>query len=215
MDGNFFSNLLKDMERFDEKKESNYITSLYVKTPFWGQILQQNSSQINLQSDKTCLDKPAPVLKTTSSPLLEKEVSTKELQLEALFIGEFDHEKSPEGHQLLEKMITAMGLKEGEYCIRPIQEKDPLQQITSLHPKVVISMGALATKKILKKDARLSQLHGKFISLTSHQEIENSSHPHNGPVLVPLFHPDYLLINPKMKRTAWDDMQKIMSYLKK
>ena len=28
--------------------------------------------------------------------------------------------------------------------------------------------------------------------------------------LMPVFHPDFLVINPNMKRTAWADLQKVM-----
>ena len=33
--------------------------------------------------------------------------------------------------------------------------------------------------------------------------------------MVPIFHPDFLKINPKMKRTAWDDLQKVMRMIGK
>ena len=47
-------------------------------------------------------------------------------------------------------------------------------------------------------------VHGKVL------EIEHKSQTIN---LVPLFHPEYLLINPNMKRKVWNDLQEIIKKL--
>ncbi|MAE58657.1 MAG: hypothetical protein CME69_07240 [Halobacteriovorax sp.] len=116
-------------------------------------------------------------------------------------------------HDLLGKMIMAMGLKEGDFVRAPLIKigepyENAIRFIQFFKPKVVISLGATATNIILKEKLKLSNVHGQL----SAQSIEI-----NGETLqfsiCPLFHPELLEINPNMKRTAWIDMQKVMTFI--
>lgn len=136
---------------------------------------------------------------------------------EVLFLG--DSYKG-EGEDLLGRMIGAMKLKTGEFYRYPLNEelenvsdlaanldnpdaatKSLLDFIVEKRPKVVVSLGATITNILLGRREKLSGIHGQFIE----KEIGDCHFS-----LMPVFHPDFLLINPNMKRTAWIDLQKVM-----
>ncbi len=145
-------------------------------------------------------------------------------QIGALFYGldqitaDFIPESSPfscieSTHDLLGKMIMAMGLKEGEFVRVPIIEtvdsfESLLQAIDFFKPKLVISLGALATNIALGRKLKLSNVHGSFngrtVNVGTKEIIFNVS---------PLFHPQLLEINQSMKKTAWTDMQEMMKFI--
>ncbi len=119
---------------------------------------------------------------------------------------EYDQEKD-----LLSKIIKAMKLKDSEFIRfyspdmkNPDFEKRILDEISSSRPSFVITLGSLATKILLKKDEKLSKIHGQFFDFST---------PNWNCKLVPIFHPDFLSINVNMKRAAWIDLQKIISSL--
>ncbi|EQC43600.1 uracil-DNA glycosylase domain protein [Bacteriovorax sp. BSW11_IV] len=116
---------------------------------------------------------------------------------------------------LLGKMIMAMKLENGRFVRSSIlgNKEEAIarfsKEVSFFRPKVVIALGASALNLILGRKERLSSVHGEFFS----SKVDTDK----GPVdfqIVPLFHPNFLEINPSMKRTAWIDMQKVMSYLK-
>ena len=78
--------------------------------------------------------------------------------------------------------------------------------ILEKRPKVVVSLGATVTNILLGKREKLSTIHGQFFE--KRQGECNFS-------LMPIFHPDFLIINPNMKRTAWIDLQKVMERIGK
>ncbi len=139
-----------------------------------------------------------------------------------LFVGDTYVPES--GEDLLGKMIHAMKLKPGEVnrvifnealdnvnnleenLINPSAETTYLlDQIKKFKPHVVVSLGATATNILLGKREKLSGIHGQFFDKSLSLENENFSYS-----IMPIFHPDFLLINPNMKRTAWIDLQKVM-----
>ena len=141
---------------------------------------------------------------------------------EVLFVG--DTYKA-EGDDLLGKMIGAMKLTGTEFYRHPMDEV--LEEISELtknlenpeiatqklfeiilekRPKVVVSLGATVTNILLGKREKLSTIHGQFFE--KRQGECNFS-------LMPIFHPDFLIINPNMKRTAWIDLQKVMERIGK
>jgi len=71
-------------------------------------------------------------------------------------------------------------------------------------------MGANVTASFMGKKERISKLHGQVIrrdfSLNGQTRTLN---------LMPIFHPEYLLINASMKKTAWEDFQKAMELMSK
>lgn len=114
--------------------------------------------------------------------------------------------------QLLNKMILAMGTtRECVYIAnivkcRPPKNRNPepleaatclpflLQQIEAVNPAVICTLGAVATHNLLGVDDPISKLRGRKI-------------PYNGRIVVPTYHPAYLLRSPEKKRDAWIDLQ--------
>jgi uracil-DNA glycosylase family 4 len=115
---------------------------------------------------------------------------------------------------LFEKMIMAMNLAPNQVFITAIENQKGedrlelcLQEIKSLKPGLIITLGAAASNALLHKKERLSKIHGQFFPIKI-----NAKELHSFTVM-PLFHPEYLLINPNMKKLAWEDMQKSMKLL--
>ena len=120
--------------------------------------------------------------------------------------------------KLLDKIIVAMGFDPGEVYIanivkcRPPKNRNPepdematclpflMRQIAIVQPKVLCTLGSIATTSLLQTEERISSLRGKFTSF-------------NGLPLMPTYHPAFLLRNPKMKRVVWEDVQKISEKL--
>ena len=120
--------------------------------------------------------------------------------------------------QLLTKMIEAMGLTRDDVFIanvvkcRPPGNRNPEpdeiaacspfleNQIRVLKPKVICTLGAFAAQTLLKTEEKISKLRGRF-------------HAYEGILLMPTFHPAYLLRNPAEKKATWDDIQMIMKEL--
>jgi uracil-DNA glycosylase family 4 len=71
----------------------------------------------------------------------------------------------------------------------------------------VVTLGAFASNLLLEGQERLSKIHGNFFP----RSFSDNFHTQ----IVPLFHPNFLLINPSMKKSAWMDMQKIMDFVGK
>lgn len=151
----------------------------------------------------------------------EKQVIVEHKTL-VLFLG--DGKKEGE-EDLLYKMILAMKLKESEFVRLPLGQElldcsdlstddiltlpsysALMEQIENLAPAYVVSLGAVSTNILLNSKEKMSAIHGNFFSLRAN----NWNYQ-----MIPIFHPDFLLINPNMKRTAWMDLQKLMQLLGK
>jgi DNA polymerase len=61
-------------------------------------------------------------------------------------------------------------------------------------------MGGIAAHALLKSEAPISVLRGRF-------------HSYQGIPLMPTYHPAYLLRNPGAKKQVWEDVQGIMKRL--
>ena len=115
--------------------------------------------------------------------------------------------------EFFERMIKAMKLIPEEVIIYPISigEIDLSTEVMALtgffEPEVVITLGAIASNKVLKNNDRLSNTHGQFFTRKINSSLTFT--------VVPLFHPSIIENNQNMKKTAWADMQKIMTHLKK
>lgn len=136
--------------------------------------------------------------------------------MKCVFLGDTPH---TDDDDLLMKMIQAMKLETGEYLRMPLenisQSSDEFADLciglSKLNPQVVVTMGAIATNVMLGKKERLSRVHG----VTTDKTVEFKDGVEWSYKMVPIFHPDFLKINPKMKRTAWDDLQKVMRMIGK
>lgn len=122
--------------------------------------------------------------------------------------------------QLLTKIIESMGLtRENVYISNVVKCRPPgnrpplpiekntckdlmlLKEIDIIKPKIICSLGSTATQALLGDDVRITNTRGKFFDF-------------HGTLLMPTYHPAYLLRNPAEKKTVWEDMKKIMAKLK-
>lgn len=127
--------------------------------------------------------------------------------------------------KLLTKIIEAMKFKRKDLYIsnvvkcRPPNNRAPLPQesttckksilfkeIEIIKPQIICCLGASASKAILGDHIKISKSRGKFFNFSVSSKFNIK--------VMPTFHPAYLLRNPSAKRFVWDDMKKIISYLK-
>ena len=116
--------------------------------------------------------------------------------------------------QLLTKMLESVKLRRDEVYIanvvkcRPPGNRNPegdeiaecmpflRAQIATVQPKVIMSLGSVATQALLATKEPIGKLRGRV-------------HPFGDAVLVPTFHPAFLLRNPgqEYKRMAYEDLK--------
>jgi DNA polymerase len=120
--------------------------------------------------------------------------------------------------QLLNNMITAMGLKREEVYIanivkcRPPGNRTPefveattcsqflVKQIDIVRPKVIVALGSTAATYLLGVRQSLASLRGHW-------------HATRGAKLAVTYHPAFLLRDPRQKGEAWKDLQMVMAEL--
>jgi DNA polymerase len=123
-----------------------------------------------------------------------------------------------EAGQLLDKLINRMGLRREDVYIanivkcRPPGNRDPeedevesclgflRQQIEAISPEVIMTLGRIAAHRLLETKVPITKLRGKF---QRHGDI----------LVMPTFHPAYLLRNPKDKMLVWADAQEVLHKL--
>lgn len=132
---------------------------------------------------------------------------------------------SQEQSELLKKIARAMELEEDQYSFTslikcfPQSEENKItmqqycqdyfnQEILFFRPSVIFTLGAFATEMILNRKERLGRIHGQFFDQTFSLGEENWNCK-----VIPLFHPDFLLINPNLKKATWEDLKKVLQYL--
>ena len=116
--------------------------------------------------------------------------------------------------QLLTKMLESIHLSRDAVYImnavkcRPPGNRNPepdelaacapflAAQLAVIQPKVVLSVGSVATQALLRTKEPIGKLRGRI-------------HPYGSAVLVPTFHPAFLLRNPgaEYKRMAYEDLK--------
>ncbi|MDP3448321.1 MAG: uracil-DNA glycosylase [Eubacteriales bacterium] len=117
------------------------------------------------------------------------------------------------GH-LLDKMFSAIDIKREELYItnvvkcRPPGNRTPLDeeaeaclpilrmQYALIIPKIVVCLGATATRYVYDRDARITRVRGQWLDK-------------NGTLFMPTYHPAALLRDESKKKDAWQDMQSI------
>ena len=143
-----------------------------------------------------------------------------------IFVGEgpgFDEDRCGQpfvgaAGQLLTKIISAMKLtRESVYICnivkcRPPHNRNPTpeeirhclpflkRQVAAIGPRVICALGSVAARTLLETETPISRLRGRFFEVT-------------GILVMPTFHPAYLLRNPDKKKDVWDDVQQIMKIL--
>ena len=116
--------------------------------------------------------------------------------------------------QLLTKMLASVELTRDEIFItnavlcRPPGNRNPESdelaacrpfleaKLGAIQPKVVLALGSVATQALLRTKEPIGKLRGRL-------------HAFGSAVLVPTFHPAFLLRNPgqEYRRMAWDDLK--------
>ena len=108
-----------------------------------------------------------------------------------------------------------MQLTAGKYSVSSLYVDDKEQfdlvmsEIQWAQPKLIITLGAVATNKILQTGQRLKDIHGKLSQVELFYQKESLANY----TVMPLFSPNLLQTAPNMKKTAWKDMQKAMEFL--
>jgi DNA polymerase len=132
--------------------------------------------------------------------------------------------------QLLNNMISAMGLKREQVYIanivkcRPPQNRTPerdecdtcspflMRQVGVIRPKVIVALGATAAKNLLGVQDSMASLRGRFYDFSPPGEVDDSGEALVCKLAV-TYHPAFLLRDPRQKKEAWKDLQMVMKYL--
>ena len=119
---------------------------------------------------------------------------------------------------LMDKMLNAIGINRDDVSIIPLvfcrtpggrgpstEELDlarpfVTRAISMLNPRAILTLGALSATEIV--GAKLPKDHG--------QEFKYAD---NIPV-IPIYHPNYLILKPDAKRTVWESLQNLQNLLK-
>ena len=120
--------------------------------------------------------------------------------------------------KLLDRMIFAMGFERADVYIanvvkcRPPGNRDPKddevascapyldRQIDLIQPVVLVALGKPASHRLTGTTKPMGAMRGRWSV-------------YRGIPLMPVFHPAYLLRNPKAKREVWNDLKMVMARL--
>jgi DNA polymerase len=120
--------------------------------------------------------------------------------------------------RLLDEMIFALGFERPQLYIanvvkcRPPGNRDPQQdemaacsaflerQIDLIRPRVIVTLGRVATQHLLGSKRPMGALRGRWAS-------------YRGTPVLPMFHPAYLLRKPLTKRQSWTDIREVRKRL--
>ncbi len=132
--------------------------------------------------------------------------------------------------QLLTQIIEAgMKLKRSDVYIanvlkcRPPGNRNPapdevetcspylIRQIELIQPKVIVALGSFAAQMMIDSKTGITRLRGEFHECRiAGLRVPPHKKP---PVVMPTFHPAYLLRNPNAKKDVWADIQQVMTFL--
>jgi len=120
--------------------------------------------------------------------------------------------------QLLTKIIEAIGLKREDVYIanvikcRPPGNRNPepdeveqcepflFRQIDTVKPKVIVALGKFAAQCLLRTNDPITRIRGR-------------EYKYRDAILMPTYHPAYLLRTPSAKREVWEDMKRVRAIL--
>jgi len=120
--------------------------------------------------------------------------------------------------QLLTKIIEAIDLRREDVYIanvvkcRPPQNRNPepdeveqcepflFRQIEVIKPKVIVALGKFAAQSLLRTTEPITRIRGREFK-------------YRDAILIPTYHPAYLLRNPASKRDVWEDMKRVRTLL--
>ena len=120
--------------------------------------------------------------------------------------------------QLLDRFLAAIDIPREDVYIanilkcRPPQNRDPLpaeedacigylrEQVRLIRPKVIVCLGRVAAMRLIKPDFRITKEHGEWF-------------PKGDFLMTAVYHPAYLLRDPRKKEDMLLDMQRIRQKL--
>jgi uracil-DNA glycosylase family 4 len=120
--------------------------------------------------------------------------------------------------QLLTKIIEAIGLRREQVYIanvikcRPPGNRNPepdeveqcepflFRQIDAIKPVVIVALGKFAAQCLLRTSDPITRLRGR-------------EYKYRDAILMPTYHPAYLLRTPSAKRDVWEDMKRVKAIL--
>ncbi len=121
--------------------------------------------------------------------------------------------------QLLTKIIEAIGLGREDVYIanvikcRPPGNRNPepdeveqcepflFRQIDTVKPKVIVALGKFAAQCLLRTSDPITRIRGREFK-------------YRDAILIPTYHPAYLLRTPSAKREVWEDMKRVRAILR-
>jgi len=130
--------------------------------------------------------------------------------------------------ELFEKMIKAMNLNSTSVYMthaakcRPPHNRHPeaaelencsehlIAQAVLLQPRLVVALGSIAAKALIDPQFDFDRHRGNFYPLWA----SKTANPLKSCLVLPTFHPAYLIRNPDAKRLAWEDLKKVIAHLK-
>lgn len=77
-----------------------------------------------------------------------------------------------------------------------------IKQLQAIRPKMIVALGNVAVKTLLKTKEGITKLRGTWKT-------------YQGIPLMPTFHPAYLLRNPSDKKLVWEDIKKVLAEMEK
>lgn len=120
--------------------------------------------------------------------------------------------------ELMDKMLTAIGMSRDNVSIMPMlfwrtpggrtptrEEIDLARPFVNralelLNPQIILTLGTLPAMELAK--INLGRDHGISVTLE------------NGTIVLPIYHPNYLILKPAAKRDVWNALQNIQNLLK-
>jgi uracil-DNA glycosylase len=121
--------------------------------------------------------------------------------------------------QLLTKIIEAIDLRREDVYIanvikcRPPGNRNPepdeveqcepflFRQIDTVKPKVIVALGKFAAQCLLRTNDPITRIRGREFK-------------YRDAILIPTYHPAYLLRTPSAKREVWEDMKRVRAILR-
>ena len=148
-------------------------------------------------------------------------------QASVMFVGEapgFNEDQKGEpfvgaAGQLLNELLQSVGLSRADIYFanvikcRPPGNRNPepdeveqcepflFRQIDIIKPKVIVALGKFAAQSLLRTTDPISRIRGR-------------EYKYRDSLLMPTFHPAFLLRNPSAKREVWEDMKRVMEILR-
>ena len=209
------------------QQQALFGSDIYISQPKNNQVGRkdktENSENLDTYSTSICLCQECGLGKTRNSFVFGIGDPNADLMLVGEAPGkEEDLNGEPfvgRAGKLLDNILRAINKKRGQGVYianvlkcRPPNNRDPLpsevkkcepyllRQIEIIKPKIIVALGRVSGKTLLKIDVPLKDMRGKI-------------HNYNGIPLIVTYHPAALLRNPNFKKPAWDDFQWIRDQL--